>query len=118
MSVVVPADELARTAFCKIYGCEREALATRGLYAYLCDEHTAAARAKRRTYDPGPRVVIPLVSRPGLVECAKRLVPAAKELEQKVHARRRATGEAREALGRFNEQLIQLKQAAEELLKG
>jgi hypothetical protein len=116
----VNANDATTTVFCKVEGCENEARATRGRYALLCDDHIKDARSltEKLVGVHAEDAAAKPAKKLGLAEHAKRLVPAARQLEHKVTARRTATGQARAALEQFNEELTLIKQSAQELLGG
>lgn len=124
MTAAVNGHELATTVDCRANGCTRAALARRGKYAYLCDEHTGLARrgepvdVERGRRGPSPARSRPATGdgAPGLADLARGLVRPAARLEAAVERKRAATDDARAALDEFNTSLRELREAAARLL--
>jgi len=101
---VLPLHEVVATRLCKTDGCEGDAAATRGRYAYLCDRCVERARAELQATvqvaTAGPRR-----GRPSYEDRVRTLIPLARRLDRAFDRYNPARVELQEAMREYAEAL-------------
>lgn len=87
------AHDLTTTQFCKHPGCEKEAKATAGVYALLCDQHADEKRKQRDSLRTSP--TSPAAGRN--VQQLTELIQLAKDADKLEHRATQLAQQAREA---------------------